>query len=312
MNNNNNQQTTIFDLLPEEERKEFLPPAKDVVTQAAKAATRSKATPGKPEEPEPDEYEIDRVVFYAGHRIEVPSRTMKLEEVRVMLEETFPELSKERTDMVYDKETGRIIPVLKGHKKGATTLTVYTEPPTSPVPPVYHLLDSEGHVQEVRTTQVGVFTAPITGRTQLRASFQLAVPRIPVWTLTEIVERFQAEPDIEHLAYIVYDRKAGYSVSWPAQSASSVSVIGEGFRETEECFVVAHIHSHGRLKAFWSGTDDADEIRTGWYGVVGEVERERPTMAWRFSCGGHYQKMDLLSQAESIFDGPIHPVVMPL
>lgn len=316
MSINNSQQTTIFDLLPEDERKELVPPASESEQkQASKPASRTNKpiAPSKPaEEPEPDEYEIDRVVYYAGHRLEVPSRTMKLEDVRAWLEQTFPELTKERTEMVYDKNTGHIVPVLKGHKKGAKALAVYTEPPEPPVPPVYYLLDRDGRVHEVRTTQTGVFTAPVSGPVKLLAPFQLSVPRIPVSALAEIVERFKAEPDIEHLAYIVYDIDEGYSVVWPEQTATSVSVQGSGFRETETRFVVAHIHSHGLLHAFFSSTDDADEVRTGFYGVVGEVDLERPCLMLRYSCGGKYRKVDLLFEAESVFDGPITGVVMPL
>jgi PRTRC genetic system protein A len=308
--NTNIQQTTIFDLLPEDERKGLIPQVLEPEKSVKKPTTRTtsaKATAKPAEEPEPDEYEIDRVVYYAGHRLEVPSRTMKLEDVRAWLEQTFPELTKERTEMVYDKETGHIVPVLKGHKKGAA-ITVYTEPPAPPVPPVYYLLDRDGRVYEVRQTQVGIFAAPVYGSTGLRAPLHLFVPKIPVWCLSEIVQRFQSEPDIEHLAYIVYDTDIGYDVVWPEQKASAVTVQGEGFMETEHRFVVAHIHSHGRLPAYWSATDDEDEVRTGLYGVVGRADRERPTLAFRYSCGGKFVKVE----ASAVFDGPITAVVTPV
>jgi len=56
-------------------------------------------------------------VAYAGHQV-VLERDMKLEEIREMLERDFPELSKERTQMIYDKEKGLVIPVVTGGKKG--------------------------------------------------------------------------------------------------------------------------------------------------------------------------------------------------
>jgi PRTRC genetic system protein A len=309
MSMNINQQTSIFDLLPENERKDLVPPVVEEKKSAKKSAARAKATVKPTEEPEPDVYDIDRVVYYAGHRLEVPSRTMKLEEVRAWLEETFPELTKERTEMVYDKNTGHIVPVLKGHKKGAAEITVYTEPPTPPVPPVYHLLDREGRVYEVRQTQTGVFTVPLRGQVGLRAQFQLFVPKIPVWCLREIVGHFQAEPDIEHLAYVVYDVDVNdFEVVWPEQQASDVTVEGTGFMETEQRFVVAHIHSHGRLPAFWSSTDDADEVRTGLYGVVGRVDWERPQLAFRYSCGGKFVKV----APSTVFEGHVESVVMSI
>lgn len=296
--------SSLFDLLPEEEAKAF---KSDEPTESKKKTKTTAPTTSK-EEPEPEVYDIDRVVYYAGHRIDVPGRDMKLEDVRAWLETQFPELTKERCELVYDKTTGHIVPVLKAHKKGATRgFLVYTEVP-QPEPPVYHLLDEEGAVWEVRTTQTGRFQAPVKG--QYRIGFpgcNLAVPRIPVRCLAEIVTRFQADPDVEHLAYILFDRRHNaYEVMWPKQRSNSVSVIGEGFMENEDVFAVAQIHSHGRMPAFFSSTDNEDEIRTGLYGVIGDCQNKRPTLRWRMSCGGNF----CILPAQDYFDGDIEPWVV--
>lgn len=285
-----NAQTTIFDALPEEERNQLIPVDMTKTGTSIKPAQKAKsgASVKSAEEPEPDEYEIDRVVYYAGHRKVVPSRTMKLEEVRAWLEsEHFPELTKERTDMVYDKTTGHIVPVLKGHKKGAQ-MTVFTEHPTDKVSN-YYFLDEHGVVSEVRRTQTGVFSVPVRGTRSSEPPLTLFVPRIPVSILNEIVGRFQDAPDIEHLAYVVWDTYHHYSIYWPKQTSSAVSVESEeGFMETDERFIVLQIHSHGRLPAFFSRQDNADEIRTGLYGVVGLCHQTYPEMKFRMSCGGKF------------------------
>jgi len=295
-------QTTIFDVLSEEERAELLPIEKE--TKVAPARTKATAAVKPADEPEPDEYEIDRVVYYAGHHHEVPSRTMKLEEVRAWLEETYPELTKDRTELVYDKTNGHIIPVLKGHKKGARPLTVYTEHPENPMP-VYHFLDFDGLVWQIRRTQTGLFKTPVYGNETAGVRLELFVPKIPLSVLEEIVNVFKAHPDTEHLAYVVWDSYSGYSVHWPAQSVTAVSVEGAGFMETETQFVVAHIHSHGRLNAFWSSQDNADEIRTGIYGVVGKCDFGLPLALLRYSCAGEYSSV----LAEQIFSGDVESVV---
>lgn len=296
----NAEQTTIFDVLPEEERKELIPvdTAKSVKsTHQAKSVSAAKAV----EDLEPDEYEIDRVVYYAGHRKEVPSRTMKLDEVRAWLErEHFPELTKERAEMVYDKATGHIVPVLKGHKKGAV-MTVYTEHPADPIPN-YYFLDEHGFVSEVRRTQTGIFSVPVQGTGSIEPPLTLFVARIPVSILEEIVSTFRAEPDIEQLAYVIWDMDQHYSVYWPDQTSSAVSVEAqEGFMETDERFIVLQIHSHGRLPAFFSKQDDADEIRTGLYGVVGLCHQAYPEIRFRMSCGGKFQSV----APDEIFSGAI-------
>jgi len=300
MSSENQDQMSIFDLLPEDEAKQYKEPEKPVATKPA--------TPPKAKEaPEPDVYEIDRVVYYAGHRLDVPSRTMKLETVRAWLEEQFPELTKERCELVYDAENGHIVPVLKAHKKGAERpLTVWLTPP-SPIPPVYHSLDEEGTVWEVRMTQTGRFQVPVRGPQALASSraFEFSVPKIPRTCLTEIVARCQVHPDVEHLAYVVYDTRSGYHVLWPEQHANAVSVVGCGVLESEDFFVVAHIHSHGRLPAFFSATDDADEVRTGLYGVLGRCHEDSPELRFRMSCGGHFRPL----APEALFDGDLSTLV---
>jgi hypothetical protein len=41
-----------------------------------------------------------------------------LEQIRQMLERDYPELSKDRCDMIYNDKTGIIVPVVKGARKG--------------------------------------------------------------------------------------------------------------------------------------------------------------------------------------------------
>lgn len=57
-------------------------------------------------------------VVYAGHKEAVPYDDMTLEEVRAFLEADYPELSKERAQLLLDEEKKYIIPVVKGAKNG--------------------------------------------------------------------------------------------------------------------------------------------------------------------------------------------------
>ncbi|MFD1676095.1 Mov34/MPN/PAD-1 family protein [Alicyclobacillus fodiniaquatilis] len=280
-----------------------------------KKAVSKASTPSKPVEQEPDVYDKTRIIYYAGHKYVIDDRTLKLEQIRQMLEEgfqyhyeeveiaegtgdpklvntidewvEFPELGKDRVEMVYDKEKGHIIPVLKGHKKGAAP--ILTEHPKKSLT-VYNYLDTEdGTIYEIRRTHTGVFTAPLQGQgTRHFELNELFVPRIPLSAIKEVLDVFKGDTTVEHLAYIIWKPFYGYFVHWPNQVKTKVSVEGEPFMETDEHFIVLHIHSHNTMPAFFSQTDDADEIRTGFYAVVGHCERELPDFRLRYSCGGHF------------------------
>ena len=299
-----NGQLDLFADLPEEDRKELgLDLPKPV--EKKKADKVKPTTP--PVEQEPDEYPIDRTVFYAGHRLAVPGRTMKKEDVRAWLEEQFPELRKDNTEMVYDEKTGALIPVIKAHKKGAKTLEVYLEEPDVVHPRYYRLRPSDGLVEEVRTTQAGAFCLPMIDVLQYGANGYYtpsrALPAVDL--LDEIVARFRAEPDTEHVAYIAW-LADHYEVLWPPQTADAVSVTAAGLVETETRYVWMQIHSHGRLLAFWSPQDHRDEVKTGLYGVVGSAHLTVPQATFRMSVGGRFSYIDgcklFRGRAESVVD----------
>lgn len=291
-----NGQMDLFDLLPAEDRTELgldqpkTPPAP--VTRETKTRP-SKPAPAKAAlATEPDEYDIDRTVYYAGHRLAVPSRTMKKEDVRAWLEEQFPELRQENTEMVYDEKTGVLIPVLKAHTKGSAFETVFLERP-DPVPPVWKQ-QIAGEVWECRRTQAGEFALPVVheGPGFVRVGrFIPAVPRPPADLLDEILHEFRMDPEQEHLANIVWHEHRHF-VHWPSQHVTRTSVIAQGVRETETWFVYLQIHSHGRMEPFFSATDDRDEVRTGLYAVTGCCHYPRPKVRFRMSVGGRFTPLD--------------------
>ncbi|GIN55035.1 MULTISPECIES: hypothetical protein [Bacillus] len=89
----------------------------DTPKQEKPKATKKPATKRQKATPE-DIVGTGYVVYYAGHRHPVPEDNMTLEQVRSFLESDFPELSKERTQMLLDKKEKQVIPVVTGAKKG--------------------------------------------------------------------------------------------------------------------------------------------------------------------------------------------------
>ena len=54
----------------------------------------------------------------------------------------------------------------------------------------------------------------------------------------------------------------------------------------EHCTPLVETHSHHTMDAFFSGTDDANENSTQFYGVWGKIKDEQPKFIFRWVCGG--------------------------
>jgi PRTRC genetic system protein A len=62
--------------------------------------------------------------------------------------------------------------------------------------------------------------------------------------------------------------------------------------------IVFEAHSHNTMKAFFSGTDNAYEQHFRWYAVVGELDKQRPSVVFRLGVYGYHFTLPL----ESLFD----------
>ena len=51
------------------------------------------------------------------------------------------------------------------------------------------------------------------------------------------------------------------------------------------------LHTHGRLPAFWSATDDADDQGVKVCGVFGDLHREAPSAAFRLAINGAFWEL---------------------
>lgn len=275
--------------------------------------------PGVTPAAEPETYPEGLAVYYGGHQLAVPDLTWRIEEVRTWLIEThgFKELSKERANLLYDKEINGIVPVLKGHTKGAgeKPMEVYRVIPDAEVrfSPRFYILGNDG-VYEVRKTQAGQFIARVKSDRDIQEGVVLSVPRIPAHVLRGVVTFFRLEPERERMANVIYDRRWPdmrgdgepiYYFDLPAQEGTATSVTAAGAVETEDRFVVLQVHSHGKMNAFFSAIDDEDEVRTGLYGVIGHCDWEKPIAKFRYSCAGTYRAIP----AEAIFENGWQEVI---
>lgn len=129
------------------------------------------------------------------------------------------------------------------------------------------------------------------GEVQERMAF--AFGRLPI----DLIEQFVAQarqrlPD-ETAGALVYSRASGdlRLVVHPPMSASpghvryGVSALAAG--DT----LAVDLHTHGRLPAFWSPTDDLDDTGIKIAGVFGDLHRAQPTAAFRLVLNGAFRAL---------------------
>jgi len=240
----------------------------------------------------PNKISLPVVVRAGGFKLNIEPSDVKghssatLEEIRKVLEEIYPEYSKERTEMIYD-EKHFIIPVLKSSRKGVEIQAIN--------PGWKHEIytDQYGDRWRKETTPFGIFSANLSqkGSTQ----FEFLIPKIPYCLLEKIIEIFEAEPHKECAVQIFYspDTKQ-YELHIPEQYVTAASVIF--YRNTEkelEKILVMDIHSHGQYPAFFSRIDDVDEKGIRLYMVIGNMDQKNHTYKIRAGLAGIFGVLEM-------------------
>ena len=204
----------------------------------------------------------------------------------------YPEYSPERTELLYDKKNKLIIPSFKSGKRGN-----------------YCLIENEVYrYEETPIMKIKAFKESIDYLGCVKGSLEYRLPKIPFSILDKIIQyfiRIYRSEGTEAIALIFYDRrKEEYEIYIPNQRATAGYV--EFDRDTSlECdeskYLVMEIHSHGKFGAFWSQTDNEDELAHRLYAVVGNVDcfdYSKESIIVRGATGGMHVK----SYINDIFD----------
>lgn len=207
-----------------------------------------------------------------------------MEDIRKALEATYPEYSKERTSMTYDKRHF-IIAMLKSSTKGATIVSSREG---------FHREVNENGVTEYRP--YGKFV--LTGKNQLDFSLNSDQLKIPKKLLSDIIDRFRMDIHREcALQLFMTKDEKGYWLYEPRQTATSCDVTFERNNVMEDEYVlVMDIHSHGKLPTFFSATDDRDEKGIRLYMVIGNFSEENPrsyNIMLRAGMNGVFQELSV-------------------
>lgn len=130
-----------------------------------------------------------------------------------------------------------------------------------------------------------------------KSSFVFKLPKIPIYILDAISGFFSYianEYNTEAALQLFYDRKtSSYELYIPEQYVDDVSVEFERnwqMESSDNYYLVADIHSHGNIKAFFSYVDNQDEKGTRLFGVFGGFN-EKPSFFMRAGSGGYFKNI---------------------
>lgn len=142
-------------------------------------------------------------------------------------------------------------------------------------------------------TRLKEATAPVRGLQPLNGWVRLKIPQIPLTLLETVIANAQVSAENgrldETLSYVTWCNGRYRLIKPNDQQASPSSVFSEMVEPGET--VVMDIHSHGAAPPYFSPTDDRDETRLRFYGVIGNL---RTTLQWCFRLGiyGHWAEID--------------------
>ena len=199
----------------------------------------------------------------------------------------------------------KVIPIVTAKKKGVLEgykgLSCTVDEALQSGKLISYVPSDDGRMFEVRNNKIGTFIAPIkrvTAFKKVKAGFTPALPKIPYKMWSEIISFFKSfvseKGEVEALAYIYWsfiDEK--YYVVIPKQTVTKDSVDSFLPDVDENNFIlVAEMHSHNTMPAFFSHIDDRDEKATRVYIVVGRMDKIFPDIKARISCGGKFVKIN--------------------
>jgi PRTRC genetic system protein A len=166
--------------------------------------------------------------------------------------------------------------------------------------PVNYILAGNG-AKEIRENEIAVFTLQtdkVAGLEPIPDQIKLKLPKIELNLLFQIISFFKEvyrKQKSEAMAQIYWDRKKERCFIYiPEQEVSGASV--EFKRDLEldkEHLLIADIHSHGNMDAFFSGTDNKDEQESRFFGVIGHIQEPLPRVKLRAIVGGKPFDIDL-------------------
>jgi len=131
-----------------------------------------------------------------------------------------------------------------------------------------------------------VAPAEIRGLAPMAERVELTQGKVP-WALYNLAtEVLAADPLREH--YLAVTWEGAYRLRASAQDGTPGGVSYERLPAT-----VLDIHSHGTMRAFFSGTDDRDELGLRLYMVIGRLDTLLPEVKLRVGVYGYFAPINI-------------------
>lgn len=149
--------------------------------------------------------------------------------------------------------------------------------------------------------------------TPLVPLFELNIPSPPLQILAETISFFQSimgmkltdhklhlengfEQDDQHndktltqaegLVWWTFSQEDGWNLIVPEQDITPGTVNASSICPEDN--VAIEVHSHGKMKAYFSRTDNRNENEGFIYGVIGNLDLDLPTVMFRVGSDGHF------------------------
>jgi PRTRC genetic system protein A len=110
---------------------------------------------------------------------------------------------------------------------------------------------------------------------------------MPASLLTQLLANAQQQTNqtqLHEAQYLLYHHQNHIRLIKPPQQTTTASVISPHQSSSD---ILLDIHSHGRMSAFWSDTDNTDEQGFRAYGVIGNLHRQ-PEICLRLGVYGYW------------------------
>jgi PRTRC genetic system protein A len=143
------------------------------------------------------------------------------------------------------------------------------------------------------SARIPIAECSIRGLAPLKKKITLLYGSIPQRFFDLSLNLFLSDINIEHYVAIVGD--AGYKFHIPVQDRSGGGVVYEAGKN-----IVLEMHSHGKMHARFSPTDDKDESGLKVFGVIGDLDK-RPVVQLRIGVYGYFFDLSW----KEVFDGSL-------
>ena len=139
--------------------------------------------------------------------------------------------------------------------------------------------------------------APVTGFPlpygEVQEQMAFAFGRLPIHLIEQFIAIGRERLPDETAGALVYSRASAslrLVLHSPVMSSPDHIIYGVPSMATDESLAV-DLHTHGRQHAFWSATDDRDDIGIKIAGVFGNLHRQQPSAEFRLVLNGLYRAL---------------------